>query len=112
MDWWKILIIGIYKVINDIFSDMLKKYGYQYSYKLKSNIHPSIVYKYKNYKLQIGFNYENRTPFAIFWGNDSFTCPSYIEANASSSIKKKLQIFCNQIDFCLESNQEKENKTD
>ena len=91
-------MFGIYKTINDIFSDMLNKHGYQYFKVIKSNIHPSIIYTCNNYELQIGFNYESHMPFAISWGRENFECPLYVQETTDLSMREKIYLYSIQID--------------
>ncbi len=61
---------GIYKVIDDIYANILKQYGYHFHDKISSNIHPSVVYISVDRKtqIQIGFDYTTGMPFSNFYG--------------------------------------------
>lgn len=95
--------MGIYKVINNIFSDMLKTQGYVFKEVIKSNIHPSVLYRNSNYELQIGYNYEESIPFVCLYGTKDMP-PNYNGSDDSLSTKEKLKEYCLFLENWLKSN--------
>lgn len=83
----------IYRTINTIYVDILKCYDFVLIKSIKSNIHPSILYRShkNNCEIQIGYNYEDDVPFAFFYGKNidipAFNC---IDTNSSPSSKLRL----------------------
>ena len=91
------MLYGIYKRIFLIFSETLSKYGFAFAYRLPSNIHPSIVFSdAKGRSVQIGYNYENNSPFGRLYGENA-ELPEY-SGSKEARVKKQLQEYLDEID--------------
>ena len=96
------MFLGIYKKIFVIFKDTLSKHGFLFSYRLPSNIHPSIVFSNsKGITIQIGYDYENHCPYGRIYGN-KLDFPEY-EGDLTEHITKQLHEYKRVIDSYLSS---------
>lgn len=96
------MLYGIYKRIFLIFSETLSKYGFAFAYRLPSNIHPSIVFSdAKGRSVQIGYDYENGSPFGRLYGEKA-ELPEY-SGSKDARVKKQLQEYLDEIDLYFSS---------
>lgn len=95
----------IYRTINLIYSDVLKKYDFVLVKTIKSNIHPSILYRSRknNCEIQIGYNYEDDVPFVFFYGKN-IDAPAFNCIDTNSFPSKKLRLYSKTVKEILQIN--------
>ena len=97
-------MLFIYRTIHSIFGDILKHYGFTLIKPIKSNIHPSVLYRSddKKCEIQVGYNYEEDVPFINMYGK-STDAPVYQNGSEHISPAKKLILFSKSIEKFLQS---------
>lgn len=104
-NWRDILVLFIYRTINSFFGDILKQYGFILVKPIKSNIHPSVLYRSDNKKceVQVGYNYEEDVPFINIYGKRT-NAPVYQNTGEHISPSKKLILFSKSVEEFLQNN--------